>query len=37
MTEVTITGVLATMELGEVQVWGDISTSQNANWQDVAV
>ena len=37
MTEVTVTGVLAAVGLGEVQVWGDVSTSQNANWQDVAI
>ena len=37
MTNVVVTGVVATTQLGAVQVWGVITPSQNANWQNVAV
>jgi hypothetical protein len=32
---VLVTGVFATGEIGQVNVWGQIDDSQSANWQNV--
>jgi len=36
MTEVVVTGVVCTTQLGAVQVWGTVSTSQTPDWQPIA-
>jgi hypothetical protein len=32
---VSVTGVFATGEIGQVNVWGQINDAQTANWQNI--